>query len=566
MMYILSNIQWFFLLLGLLILVHEGGHYLVAKACGVEVERFSLGFGPVLLKWHFKGTLFMISLIPLGGYIKMRGDEGDAFSLPSGAQDPKSFAGKPLWQRSAIVAAGPLFNFLFAIFIYWILLSGYHAEGMARLGLVEVDSPAWQAGLRPGDEIQNIEDTPIHNWEALRREIGQAAGRRVHVTYLREGKRQTTEIIPNTAKMPNEFNQLLPQGRIGVSLQYLKPIIYIVDSNSPAAQAGLASNDEIVQVEHRLVFSWHELREELQRIPEDKHTIALTVQRQGQVLEKVLDLNTGGSIDLPASFTSADASGGRYTGLVNKDPIVLHVDPNTPADKAGLRPGDRLLAADYEAAAGNLTHRAIQSWRLDLSQVGSEARNGTCYITYQRGRDVMKSEIVIPPEHIDKRDLFQAQGQRRFGATHDPNIVQMYQHQVYWSPWYALAAATQHVAQDSLLILSGLKYTLQNFSSQNQDLGGPMMLFVVAEQSAKYSWSFFFSNMGMFSINLGVFNLLPIPVLDGGYLLFFACEAILRRPLSLKSRYIAQIIGLTLLVSLMFLSMSNDIRRFIWDV
>ena len=145
-MYILQNLHWFVILIGALVFFHELGHFLVAKACRVRVLRFSLGFGPKLLSFERSGTIYQISLLPLGGYVKMLGEAPGA-EVPSDERQ-WAFAERPLWQRTAIVLAGPVFNFMLAYVVYVTMFVGVHTFGATKLGVVSVGDPAWEAGLR----------------------------------------------------------------------------------------------------------------------------------------------------------------------------------------------------------------------------------------------------------------------------------------------------------------------------------------------------------------------------------------------------------------------------------
>ncbi len=205
----------FVVVLGVLIFFHELGHFLVARLFGVGVEKFSLGFGPRLVGRQVGRTDYRISAIPLGGYVKMVGEEPD--SQIDAADIPLSFTHKPVSQRMAIVAAGPVFNLLLAVAIFYLV---FQIAGLTVLlptvGQVTVESPAARAGLRQGDRIVGIDQAPVADWDQMARLIGASQGRSLQVAYQREGEIGTVEIVPEVRRTPNLFGE--PQDRYVIGI------------------------------------------------------------------------------------------------------------------------------------------------------------------------------------------------------------------------------------------------------------------------------------------------------------------------------------------------------------
>ena len=199
--------------LGVLIFVHELGHFLVAKYTGVGVERFSIGFGPRIIGRTYGETEYRLSVIPLGGYVKLSGENPDDEST---ASVPNSFAAKSVWVRLAIIAAGPSFNFLMAIVIY----SSIYIVGVPRVpavvGIVSPESPAMQAGLAEGDKILRINDRPIEFWQDLKRVVTKSSGQELALLIDREGRRINLQVVPKLTKDKNIFGEPIQEGRLGI--------------------------------------------------------------------------------------------------------------------------------------------------------------------------------------------------------------------------------------------------------------------------------------------------------------------------------------------------------------
>jgi regulator of sigma E protease len=211
----MTTLLSFVVVLGVLIFVHELGHFVAARLCGVGVEKFSLGFGPRVLGRTVGITDYRLSAIPLGGYVKMVGEEPDAELAPH--QIPLSFTHKPVWQRFLIVAAGPLSNLLLAVvvffFIFWI--SGIRGLEPV-IGDVQPDSPAQAAGLLNGDRIAAIDDVPMESWEAMAQRIATSGGRELALTVERGGERRQIQVRPQKRSSQNLFGEPIDRWVLGI--------------------------------------------------------------------------------------------------------------------------------------------------------------------------------------------------------------------------------------------------------------------------------------------------------------------------------------------------------------
>ncbi len=271
----------FLIMIGILVTIHEFGHFIFAKMFGVKVEVFSIGFGPPIVRWKGKETVYQIALIPLGGYVKMYGEDSMTEPVQGKSEkdtlDPRSFAAKPRWQKMLIAFAGPLFNIVLAI----ILFAAAYMIGIQQpkylnepvvIGYVEKNSYAEKAGLKPGDKIIAIDGEPVKNWKEFTIKIGMKAGKTVVLDVLRNGKR-----ISVTVKVPENISK----DHLGIS-PIIPAKIGTILPNSPAAKAGLQIGDEIIAINGKPIHSWFELVDALSQIKDDKE-VTLLVKRNGKI-------------------------------------------------------------------------------------------------------------------------------------------------------------------------------------------------------------------------------------------------------------------------------------------
>lgn len=554
MTYVLENLPWFVLLIGGLVFFHELGHFTVAKSLGIKVVRFSLGFGPRLLSVRRGETEYQLSLLPLGGYVKMLGDSPWSEVEPEDA--PRAFSTRPLWQRTAVVLAGPAANLLLALVTYLVLFSGTRTFGDTKLGIVTANEPAWNAGIRPGDRIVEINGRLTRHWDELRDAIATRPGEALDIEAERGSERLRFRVQAVSHEEGNIFEEKEQRGRIGVSMQYLKPVLAVVDPESPAALAGLRTGDEVKSVNGRAVSAWHEVRDAIAMAAPAQVVVA----RGGSLVTASLVPS-----ELPAemprdSFSSADPKEGYY-GLVSKDVLVHTLDKDTPAAAAGILVGDRIASITAHATDGKVRSRPIGIWAIDLAWFSGQDARATFDLLVQRGRTFFTATLQL----VEQEDTDELKNRRKtyvFGARNDPSLLLAYELERAVSLAEALGEAARKVVSDTTLIAAGLSRIVSGRLSLDT-MGGPIMLFVIAEKSAKRGWQTFFGMMALISVNLGVLNLLPVPVLDGGHLLFFSIEAIRRRPPSIRVREVANMVGLALLILLMLIVFRNDFFKFV---
>jgi regulator of sigma E protease len=440
----------FIVALGVLIVVHEYGHYLVARLCGVKVLRFSVGFGrPLLTRRGREGTEWVIAAVPFGGYVKML-DEREA---PVAPQDvARAFNRKSVWRRTAIVAAGPVANFLFAIAVYAGLFMYGLPEARPVIGAPPAASAAADAGLHAGDTIDSVNGETITTWQQLRWRVLKAA---LQGEQLRLGR--------------------------------------ISDQHHPS-------------------------------------TVTLDLHRfAGTDAERDLMLAIGLQLYRPPL-----------------DPVLGHIEAASPAERDGLRSGDRILRIDQ---------RTIESWGQLVDAVRASP---AVPLRFTILRDGERLELRVTPQ---ARDI-EGQHIGRIGAAPfvPPGHAQRMLVRTQYSLLEAIARAadkTLDIAVFSLRMLG--KMLLGEVSWKH--LSGPVTIADYAGQSAQAGGISYLTFLALISISLGVLNLLPIPLLDGGHLMYYAVEVIKGSPVSDRVMELGQRVGLTLLLIMMAFAFYNDLNR-----
>lgn len=426
----------FVICLGVLIFVHEFGHFIVAKAIGIKVEKFSLGFGPRIPGLAFKkgDTEYMISALPLGGYVKMAGENPDE-ELKG---ERWEFSSRSPWERMQVVFSGPMMNVVMAFVLMFAVFSlgrkvPAYLSTPPVVSWVKADSPAQKAGFQVGDKVININGKKINNWENLQMMIISNADSRLHFTVERNGQKLALSATPHDVGG-------MGLGSLGID-HYIPPRIGSINPGYPAQKAGLKPEDLITHINGNPIRHWYEIAELIHENPEKE--VALNVQRGDK----------------------------RFTVS-----IVPVLDQETKQGLIGIIPTEEMVVKKYS--------------------LGEAIRNGFA--------ETLK------------------QGKLTFSFL----------------------------------------FKLIRGKTSPKSLGGPIMIAQVAGASAKAGIPDFLFFMAFLSLQLGILNLFPIPVLDGGHIFFLIIEMIAGKPLSIKKREVAQQIGFGMLILLMVYVFYNDIMRF----
>ena len=443
----------FALVIGVLIVFHELGHYLVARWAGVKVLRFSVGFGSPLYsrKIGRDQTEWAISAFPLGGYVKML-DEREGFVAPEELH--RSFGQQSVWRRIAIVAAGPLANLLLAILIYWALFLNGTEELKPLLGPPAMSSPAAAAGVVNGEEVLKVGSESVRTWQDMRWALLQQAMERDSVEL---------EVI-------NEKREISIR-RIDVSV---------------------AKSD-----------GW-----------------------EGDALDKL-----------------------GLTFFRPQIPAILEtISPDSPADRAGLRDGDKILVID---------DTPVSTWTDVVLAVRAAPERR---LKFGILRDGVQLALEITP--LLKRKGNIEYGQIGAGVKNSELARSDVMVEVRYGIFPALSAAIKETKEKSIFSLVMIGKMISGEVSW-RNISGPVTIADYAGQSARLGVDYYLKFMALVSISLAVLNLLPVPILDGGHLLYYLLEILMRKPLTERTMEIGQQIGLALMLTLMAFAFYNDINRLI---
>jgi regulator of sigma E protease len=437
----MTTLAAFLFVLGVLVFIHELGHFLLARWNGVRVLTFSLGFGPKLLKVQRGDTEYCISAIPLGGYVKMAGENPE--DQPTGAED--EFLAKTKWQRFQILIAGPVMNLVLAVVLLSVVLMQgadvlAYLDRPAVVGAVQPGSPAEKAGILPGDTITHFGTADVKNWEHLDMAVAARPEREVDVTVLRSGREERLKIRPDLTELRTRNNAKFEVGTIGVL-----PDVY---------------------------------------------------------------------------------------------PSVASLQPGSPAEAAGFKPHDEILAVDGQ-------RMVFRTMVIDVITKKADQP-----VVFKIRRDGAEQSITVTP--------------RKEGDTAKVGMFMNEATVSYTpSPIEAVGMSVKRNIEMAGLILGTLKDLVTGEASPKQ-LMGPVGIAQLSGESAQAGWIALLGLMASISLNLGLLNLMPIPVLDGGHIFIMAIETISRRDFSLQVKEKMLFVGFVLLMTLMVTVIYNDLTRIAW--
>lgn len=534
---LLSTVGPFFILLGFLIFFHELGHFAVARYFGVRVEIFSIGFGKTLVKYKHGDTEYRLSLFPLGGYVKMYGDNPTA-EVPED-QQAYSFFHKPVWPRIAIVLAGPLANLILALFIFFVIGITGETQIAAQLGDIKENTPAYDAGLRSGDKVLKVNDKDIKSYEQLESAIALYPDQEVTIKVLRDGDELDVVAKTELRDNPNILSTkvLTPQIE-GVSI-YSNAAQIGFSGDSIWAQAGLKPLDKITQINDKPVENFRSLNKVIAGLT-DGDELKIQVSRMTNDPKNPEALSFDATYD---SNNSAFESTELYLG---------QVQANSPAEKAGLKRGDKIT---------HINGNEIVAWD-NLLEIVKNYNEDQGALNIQYLRDFNEHQIEVVPLMKSLMNA-KAQEEKRPIIGIVPGIFVQIPEQVSVPAGGVLASVGYSANQTykwTIWTINSIKKVVVGEVS-HKNLGGLFTIGQVASQSFKVSWTYFLQMMGIISINLFLLNLIPIPVLDGGHLLFYTIEALRGKPVSPQKMEVAFFFGFVVLVSLMGFTLFNDVQR-----
>lgn len=539
-------------MVGLLVTIHELGHFIAAKALGVRVLRFSLGFGPPLARVRARETEYQIGWVPLGGYVRMLGED-PSDPVPEDQID-RSFAARPLWQRLIVVFAGPAANLLVPVGIYFAVFAGDRELPAAVVGDVLPGGPAAAAGLEPGDHVVEINDRRVRTWEELESTVDAHAGQSLRFRVRRVGNEKDVYayVAPKSHVVRDRAGGASEQGLIGIVQAPFPAEIGVLDPESPAGRAGLRTGDRIVSVDGRPVESYGQLERALRASWKRAPVALLRPERAGVGFAEI-----SWSRPLLADLVAEKREGRIVTGIAPAELFVAAVEPGSPAERAGLRAGDLLTALDGQP----VTHWLL----LEQALLAEPERN--FHVAWRRydpaAGGVVDLEADVRQEHRVTADEYgQQHDQIVFGAANDVHPIPGELVPIESRVGYAFDHALERTSSTTVLMARGL-VSLVRGQLPRDTVGGPIMVYRMASVSGHKGVDEFLLMLALISINLGLINLLPIPILDGGHLLMFGIEAVRRRRVSPRVQGGFVMAGLVVIVSLTVLALRNDIVRYL---
>ncbi len=547
----LSFVFAFVLLLGVLITVHEFGHFIVAKLCGVRVLKFSIGFGSPIgfgrfrLRWERNGTEYVIAWVPLGGFVKMLGEIPGEEESPEALADPShTLTHKPVWQKLAVVFAGPAMNLLLPLVIFAVTL-GFGIDRPAPVvGAVERASPAAEAGILPGDGIVSIGGEPVRWWDEVETRVRENPGERLELIVTRGGEPRALSLPVVDRAGLDVFRQTSRVGWLGVRHRREAATLGIPGADAAAAAAGLRSGDRVVAVGERPVEDWVGFAGAYAEAPAGT-PVTLRVERaRGEYVPGAEREDETLALPVPAL---GDV---HALGVEPATVLVSFVKPDGAAAAAGLEAGDLILAVDGKPVG------SFASFAEGVR--ASEGRE--LQVTYARSGRTTTTRVT--PELVDD-EAAGGRAQAYMVGIHaqDATLVGAVARDQELNPLRSIPRAAAMTWEITALTVQAVKKIVVGEIARNQ-IGGPIEIARQAHSALEAGWERYLNLLILISVNLAILNLLPIPVLDGGQAVLFAMEGIKRGPLSLRTREIAMQIGVTMVVLLMGFAFWNDLSRY----
>ena len=537
-----QNLAAFVLLLGALVFVHELGHFLFAKAVGVKVLRFSIGFGPPLLSFTRGETEYRIAALPLGGYVKMAGEVPGEDAAPE--DEARSYLAQSPWKRMLIVAAGPAFNLIFPLLIFFVVIVSYPQPSTAVLRVVP-GMPADVAGIRVGDVVTEVDGRPVRSLEEMQWALVGKAGQRIPVVVQRDGQPLKLMVTPSGE------GAIKNRGLIGIAPNRAPPVV-AVRSGGPADRAGVQSLDRVLSVNGRPLGDLQALEQEIASATGPELTLELVRRVPAEVpgLEgSVPEVHT---VRVPRGEGTGAAAFGLEPADVYSLLYVGRVLPGSAAADAGIVRGDRLEAIDG---------KQLRS-RDQLLRRLAELKDRPFRLTWMHDGNPREAEVRMRP--AKSADPANGEGGEAFelGLRFESGIPgdRGSDAKVHVGPGLAFLTATHRLGEAVADTASGLAKLLTGQVSF-KNVGGPIMIYGIAGKAAQAGLDYFLNLMALISVNLGLINLVPIPALDGFQLLSAGWEAVRRRPIPMRAREIANAVGIVALIVLMVLVCVNDLTR-----
>ena len=557
------SILAFIVLLGVIVTVHESGHFIVAKLAGVKVQVFSIGFGRPLASFRWGETEYRLSWLPLGGYVRMLGDisSGDPTSMEYDAIDEadrgRALNNKPPLVRIAIAAAGPAMNLLlpFVILIpFFFAADRYDEVASNRVGAVDQGLPAYKAGLREGDHIVSINGEPVGAfWQVAQHIDGyDPDSGPLKVQVRRDGEADpvaidiTPERIEQTQALVNFTRQVY---RIGYQPAFLAPDIAVAHPNGALSRAGAKTFDRVLSVNGTPTPRFIDVRKALNDLKVGDST-QMQVERGEQIDPLLPFFVKRNTVDL--TYTR---QAGPNDDLAHAGNCISSVAPDSPAGDV-LRVGDCVLSVNGQKHSLNAFVHSQLTNKPELAKTLDVRRDGRII------------NVTLQPKLVVRDDPLAGEIKQwqlglvllaRPDALRPPEVVANQERAAF--AWHR---AKDQIGSEIALTLNSLGGMFTGRVSPTQ-LSGPVTIFYLAGEHAKAGADHFMRLMVVLSLSIGLLNLLPVPVLDGGQIMVAFTEMVIRRPLPMRIQDALMRIGVALVLALIAFALINDLWR-MWRV
>ncbi len=543
----LNHLFFFIILFGALVFVHEFGHFIVAKFFDVKVEKFSLGFGHKLIGKKWGETEYCISWFPLGGFVQLLGQEPDD-EIPE-EDAPRAYRNKEPWKRLLIVLAGPAFNLIFPIFIF----AGMYMHGVpvetSRIGHVFVGSVAESAGLKSGDRVIAVNGRRVCKWRELQRIIGENPGRKLVLTVERGGREIDVEVVPSPEPGRDVYGEKKTVGAIGIMSIPMLAAVGVDGRDTPAYRAGFRTGMVVKKINGRDVLDFRDMVEKLSSLGVGDTAVFSISHGDGD------SESSGAEVEIKVPVSSLMYRGRIdlvHFGLYPAELFVRDVVKGSAAAKAGIKPGDRIVAFGGER---------VRDWE-HLRRLVERSKGKRISLTVSRdGREMtfhLSAAVTSESDALTgRKEKHWRLGIVSWAVFGEPETYTERISNPFSAAWKGVRLTGRNIG----MFCIGL-YKLFTGRLSSDSVGGPILIAKLAGSSYRYGgWLGFLRILIMLSITLGVINLLPIPVLDGGHIIFNAVEWVSGRPVPRRVQEIGTQIGLAIIIALMAFAFYNDLTR-----
>lgn len=527
----------FILVITILIFVHEFGHFIFAKLFGVKVVKFSIGMGPELFKYQGKETRYVLSIIPIGGFVSMLGH--DPSIEVTEADKGRSLSDKKNWQRFLIMLAGPGFNLLFPFLLYFIYAVFSTKHLSAQVGQAGLNSPAYKANLISGDIITSIDNKPVRYWTDISRIVTPNPGKKLKIKYLRNSKLYETSITTTKEKNTDKIKTSKYVGKIGITPYLDAPVVFIENNQNTK----LKNFDLILKVNNKSIKETRELNQF-----KNLETVNIEVMRPKPLNSNIFDFFTLEKVmltNVPTTFIN---------NLLNPEMAIWWVHPSSVAFKSGFKKGDYILSVN---------NKTFKYWTfLQHYLTRQKDSNELIFKILRNGKEIeiKTKQKLVKRERVTQSSYYEL-GISTYFIKEANQITPYIESKTPISDAFSeMIYQTTHMT--ALVFKAVIALVTGNISFNH--LGGPIMMYEASGIALSYGWLSLLKLMAVLSINLGLLNLLPIPMLDGGHILFIIVETIRRKPVNQKFKEVVSFIGIMILLTVMILVFKNDIENFIF--